>query len=90
MNLDRLRKLAIRGDRIKQSFESEVVDEAFDEVREKIVSSWTKANIHDKEAHHEAKLALYVLDKVRADMRAAISRGKEAQKHIDEARKSNG
>lgn len=89
MNLDKLRGWFRKAERIERGLESGIVDESFDAVREKIVRTWAEADLHDKEGQQKAKIALYVLDQVRADMRSAISKGKVAAKQLDEARKQN-
>ena len=72
-----------RAQQAKQLLDNPVYQEAFENVRNAIVSAWSGAPIRDTEGHHELKLMLKLLTDLEANINRVLNDGKIAQIEIE-------
>lgn len=68
-----------RGNMAKNVLENEVYLEAFESVRQAIISAWESAPIRDREGHHELRLMLKSLKDIEGHLKMVMETGKMAQ-----------
>ena len=72
-----------RGELARQVIENEIYAEAWQSVRDGIISAWESAPIRDKEGQNELKLMLKLLTDVRRNIETVMNTGKMAAVQIE-------
>lgn len=72
-----------RGDMARQIIENPIYSEAWQSVRDAIISAWESAPIRDKEGQNELKLMLKLLTDVRRNVETVMQTGKMARIQIE-------
>lgn len=72
-----------RGEQARQVVENEIYIEAWQGVRDALISKWEACPIRDKEGQHELKLMLKLLSDVRRNIETVMQTGQMAKIQIE-------